>query len=394
MENEIVIVAAKRTAVGSHGGSLVEFSPTDLGEIAARAALEQSMLDPQQVDHVIFGNVLQTGGQTTYMPRHIALRIGLPVTTPALGVGRMCDSGYQAIISGAHMLLLQEAECVLAGGSESMSQGPFIAEGHRWGRKLGDCTLRDALVDMLTDGDAGMPMAMTAEELAVRYGISREACDQLALESQQKARDAIEQGRFRDEIVPVEVTRKGKTVIFDTDEQPKMDTTMEKLASLKPVFKKDGVVTAGNASGIGDGAAALIVTTMQKAREYKVMPLARVVSWGICGCDPKIMGIGVVDATKIALQKAKMTLQDMELLEINEAFAAQYLAVEKELGLNREKVNVNGGAIALAHPVGCTGAKITTTLLYELKRRKARYGLTSACAGGGQGTAVILENLA
>ena len=275
-----------------------------------------------------------------------------------------------------------------------MSQGPFIAEGHRWGRKLGDCTLRDALVDMLTDGDAGMPMAMTAEELAVRYGISREACDQLALESQQKARDAIEQGRFRDEIVPVEVTRKGKTVIFDTDEQPKMDTTMEKLASLKPVFKKDGVVTAGNASGIGDGAAALIVTTMQKAREYKVMPLARVVSWGICGCDPKIMGIGVVDATKIALQKAKMTLQDMELLEINEAFAAQYLAVEKELGLNREKVNVNGGAIALAHPVGCTGAKITTTLLYELKRRKARYGLTSACAGGGQGTAVILENLA
>lgn len=393
MQNEIVIIAAKRTAVGSHGGSLVKYSPTDLGEFAARAALEQSQLDPEKIDHIIFGNVLQASGQTTYMPRHIGLRIGLPVKTPALGVGRMCDSGYQAIISGAHMLLLQEADFILAGGSESMSQGPFIAEGHRWGKKLGDCTLKDALVDMLTDGDAGMPMAMTAEELATRYDISREDCDKFAFESQGKAKDAIVNGRFKDEITPVEVTIKRKTTVFDTDEHPKMDTTMEKLAKLKTVFKKDGVVTAGNASGIGDGGAALIVTTMQKAKENNLTPLARIISWGICGCDPAIMGIGVVDATKIALKKANMSLKDMELLEINEAFASQYLAVEKELGLEREKVNVNGGAIALAHPVGCTGAKLTMTLLYELKRRKARYGLTSACAGGGQGTAMVLENL-
>lgn len=393
MEKEIVIVAAKRIAVGAHGGGLKDFTPTDLGVFAAEAALEQSKLDPKQIDHIIFGNVLQTNGQTPYMPRHIGLSIGLDMKTPALLVGRMCDSGYQAIISGAHMLLLNEADFVLAGGSESMSQAPFIAEGHRFGHKLGDCNLRDALLDVLTDRYIDTPMAFTAEELAIRYNITREDCDQLALESQTKAKDAITSGRFKDEIVPVEITKRKKTTVFDTDEHPRMETTMEILSRLKPVFKKDGVVTAGNASGIGDGAAALVLTTMEKAKENNLTPLARIVSWGICGCDPAIMGIGVVGATNIALKKASMKLGDMELLEINEAFAAQYLAVEKKMGIDRSKVNVNGGAIALAHPIGCTGAKLTVTLIHEMKKRNMKIGLTSACAGGGQGTTIVIENL-
>jgi len=393
MQKEIVIVSAKRIAVGTHGGSLKEYSPTDLGVFAAKAALEHAKVDPKQIGHIVFGNVLQANGQTCYMPRHIGLRIGLDVKTPALMVGRMCDSGYQAIISAAHMLMLDEADFVIAGGSESMSQAPFIAEGHRFGQKLGDTVMRDGLMDMLTDRHINTPMAMTAEELAVRYKISREDCDTLAFQSQMKAKDAIGQGRFKEEIVPVEKSVRGKTTVFDTDEHPRFDTTMEILGKLKPVFKKDGVVTAGNASGIGDGAAALVLTTMDKAKQHNLSPLARIVSWGICGCPPEIMGIGVVGATQAALQKAQMKLSDIALFEINEAFAAQYLAVEKELGLDRSKVNPNGGAIALAHPVGCTGARLTVSLIHELKHRKARYGLTSACAGGGQGTTLIIERM-
>jgi len=394
MPEEIVILSAKRTAVGSHGGSLKNFSPTDLGVFAARAALEQSGVDPKQIGHVIFGNVLQANGQSAYLPRHIGLRVGLNIETPALLVGRMCTSGYQAIITGAHELLLGESDFVLAGGTESMSQAPFIAEDVRWGHKLGNANMRDALMDVLTDGHADMPMAITAEELAVRYGISRQDCDRLAYESQAKAKDAILKGRFKEEIVPVEIKdRKGNVTLFDTDEHPRMDATPEALAKLKPVFKKDGVVTAGNASGIGDGAAALVLTTASNAKKHGLAPLAKIVAWGVSGCDPKIMGIGVVGATRLALKKAGLKLDDIDLMEINEAFAAAYLAVEKELGLPREKVNVNGGAIALAHPIGCTGAKLTATLLYELRRRKARYGLTSACAGGGQGVAIILESM-
>jgi acetyl-CoA acetyltransferase family protein len=393
MQKEIVIVSAKRIAVGTHGGSLKEYSPADLGVFAAKAALEYSKVDPKQIGHIVFGNVLQANGQTCYMPRHIGLRIGLDVKTPALMVGRMCDSGYQAIISGAHMLMLDEADFVLAGGSESMSQAPFIAEGHRFGQKLGDTVMRDGLVDMLTDRYINTPMALTAEELAVRYKISREDCDILAFQSQMKAKDAIQQGRFKEEIIPIEKNVKGKVTVFDTDEHPRFDTTMEILGKLKPVFKKDGVVTAGNASGIGDGAAALVLTTLEMAKQHNLTPLARIVSWGICGCPPEIMGIGVVGATQDALRKAQLKLADISLFEINEAFAAQYLAVEKELGLDRSKVNLNGGAIALAHPVGCTGARLTVTLIHELKRRKARYGLTSACAGGGQGTTIIIERL-
>lgn len=393
MEKEIVIIAAKRIAVGAHGGSLKDFSPTDLGVFATKAALEQSTLDPGRIDHIIIGNVLQANGQTPYMPRHIGLRIGLDIKTPALVVGRMCDSGYQAIISGAQMLLLNEADFVLVGGSESMSRAPFIAEEHRFGHKLGDCNMRDALVDVLTDHYINTPMVYTAEELAIRYNISREDCDLFAYESQMKAKDAITRGRFKDEIVPVEITQRNKSTIFDTDEHPRMDTTMEGLAKLKPIFKKDGVVTAGNASGIGDGAAALVLTTMKNANNNNLTPMARIVSWGICGCPPEIMGIGVVGATEIALKKAEKKLEDIELFEINEAFAAQYLAVEQEMGVDRSKVNVNGGAIALAHPIGCTGAKLTVTLIHEMKKRNMKIGLTSACAGGGQGTTIVIENM-
>lgn len=392
--NDIVIVAAKRTAVGSHGGSLKNFSPTDLGVFAAQATLDQIQLDKKLINHIIFGNVLPVNGQGLYLPRHIGLRIELNIDTPALLVSRMCNSGYQAIISGSQQLLLNEAECVLSGGSESMSQAPFLAEGHRWGNKLGDCILKDELADVLTDGYIETSMAITAEDLADRYKISREACDSFALESQNKAMNAIKSGRFLEELAPIISIRKGgKKVIFTTDEHPRFDTKLENLAKLKPIFKKDGVVTAGNSSGIGDGAAAVIVTTNKNAKDWNIKPLAKIISWGICGCDPHFMGIGVVGATNIALKKANLTLKDIDLFEINEAFASQYLAVEKELQLDRKKVNVNGGAIALAHPVGCTGVKLTVSLLYELIKKNAKYGLTSACAGGGQGTAIIIENL-
>jgi acetyl-CoA acetyltransferase family protein len=393
-DNDIVIIAAKRTAVGSHGGSLKNFSPTDLGVFAAQAALDQIRLEKKLINHIIFGNVLPVNGQGLYLPRHVGLRTGLNIETPALLVSRMCNSGYQAIISGSQQLLLNEAEFVLSGGSESMSQAPFLVEGHRWGNKLGDCILRDELVDVLTDGYIEKPMAITAEELAIRYKISREECDSFALESQNKAMNAIKSNKFYEELTPISIKGKGgKEIIFNTDEHPRFNTTLENLAKLKPVFKKDGVVTAGNASGIGDGAAAIILTTNKNARQINIKPLAKIISWGISGCNPHIMGIGVVGATKMALKKADLKLGDIDLFEINEAFASQYLAVEKELNLDRKKVNVNGGAIALAHPVGCTGVKLTITLLYELIKKNAKLGLTSACAGGGQGTAIIIENL-
>lgn len=391
MGNEVVIVAAKRTPVGTFGGSLKNTSATEMAVHATQAALTQSTIDAQMIDHVVFGNVLIANGQGPYLPRHVGLQIGIPVSTPALLVGRMCNSGYQAIISGAQQLLLGEAEFVLVGGAESMSQAPYIAEGHRWGNKMGDCILRDALIDVLTDKNIDLPMAITAENLAEKYEISREDCDTFAYESQMKAKKAIETKRFAEEITPITLKGRKGAVQFTTDEHPKMNTTLAGLAQLKPVFKKAGVVTAGNASGIGDGAAAMVLTTEKKAQEHKLNILARIKAWGICGCDPKIMGIGVVGASKIALGKAGLALNDIELMEINEAFAAQYLAVEKEMQLDRQKVNVNGGAIALAHPVGCTGVKLTTSLIYELHKRKARLGLTSACAGGGQGTAIIIE---
>ncbi|MBI2149668.1 MAG: acetyl-CoA C-acetyltransferase [Acidobacteria bacterium] len=377
---EIVVVAGKRTPMGEYCGPLREHSALELGAIAAKAAIEQSRFEPREFDHAIFGNALQTSGDAVYGARHVALKAGLPVEVPALTVNRLCGSGIQSIISAAQMIELGEANVVLAGGMESMSQAPHVIRGARWGLRLGQGRLEDSLMVALLDTYCGCNMAATAENLARKYGITREAQDEFALRSQQLAAAAWDAGRFRDEITPAgEVER---------DDHMRPDTTLEGLAKLKTAFSKDGFVTAGNASGIVDGAAAVVVTTAERA---KTQPLGRIVSWGIAGVPPEIMGIGPVPAVKIALEKAGLALSGIDLVEINEAFAAQYLSVEKALELDREKVNVNGGAIALGHPLGATGTRITMTVLYELKRRKKRYGLAAACIGGGQGIAIIVE---
>jgi acetyl-CoA acyltransferase 2 len=377
---EIMIVAAKRTPMGEYGGSLRDVSALELGSIAAKAAIQQSGFDPQEFDHSIFGNALQTSGDALYGARHVALKAGLPVEVPALTVNRLCGSGIQSIVSAAQLIELDEAKVVLAGGMESMSQAPHVIRGARWGFKLGQGKLEDSLMVALLDTYCGCYMAATAETLARKHGITREAQDEYALRSQRLAADAWSAGRFRNEVTPV-----GD---FAKDDHLRPDTTLEILAKLKPAFAKDGFVTAGNASGIVDGGAAVVVTTRDRA---KSPPLGRIVSWGIAGVSPEIMGIGPVPAAKIALEKAGLQLSEIDLIEVNEAFAAQYLAVEKVLELDRERVNVNGGAIALGHPLGATGTRLVTTLLYELQRRKKKYGLAAACIGGGQGIAMIVE---
>src|SRR5215510_12129146 len=377
---EIVIVAGKRTAMGEYGGVLKNFTAIELGALASKAAIEQSGFDASEFDHAIFGNAMQTSGDALYGARHVALRAGLPVEVPALTVNRLCGSGIQSIISAAQLIELGEASVVLAGGMESMSQAPHVIRGARWGLRLGQGKLEDSLMVALLDTYCGCYMAATAETLARKYSISREAQDEFALRSQKLAAAAWEAGRFSDEVTPVE------RVVRDDHMRP--DTTLDILAKLKPAFAKDGFVTAGNASGIVDGGAAVVVTTRDRA---KGKPIGRIVSWGVAGVPPEIMGIGPVPATKIALQKAGLKLSDIDLIEINEAFAAQYLAVEKALELDRNNVNVNGGAIALGHPLGATGTRLVITLLYELRSRKKRYGLASACIGGGQGIAMIVE---
>jgi acetyl-CoA acetyltransferase family protein len=337
------------------------------------------------IDHVIFGNAQQTSPDAIYLARHIGLKVGLPPPVPALTVNRICGSGLQSVISGAQLLLLGEAECVLAGGTENMSQAPHVIRGARFGIALGEGKLEDSLWSALTDTHCHFNMAETAENLAAKYAITREETDQYAYQSQMRTRAAQESGRLKDEIEPI-------AGILQRDEHPRPATTREVLASLKPVFRKDGVVTAGNASGIADGAAAVVLTTAANAHERGLRPLARISAWGVAGCDPTIMGIGPVPAIKMTLEHAGLTLDQIDLIEVNEAFACQYLAVEKELGLNRERVNVNGGAIAIGHPLGATGTRLATTLIYELKRRHGRYGLASACIGGGQGIALLLEN--
>jgi acetyl-CoA acetyltransferase family protein len=377
---EIVIVAAKRTPMGEYGGALRDHSALELGAVAARAAIQQSAFEPRDFDHSIFGNALQTSGDALYGARHVALKAGLPVEVPALTVNRLCGSGIQSIISAAQLIELGEAGVVLAGGMESMSQAPHVVRGARWGFKLGQGKLEDSLMVALLDSYCGCSMAATAETLANKYGISRRNQDEYALRSQQLAAAAWDSGRFRDEVTPAGDLAK--------DDHLRPDTTLDGLAKLKPAFSKDGCVTAGNASGIVDGGAAVVVTTRERA---SAPPLGRIVSWGIAGVQPEIMGIGPVPASKMALEKAGLRLSGVDLIEINEAFAAQYLAVEKALELDRDKVNVNGGAIALGHPLGATGTRLVTTLLYELKRRKKKYGLAAACIGGGQGIAMIVE---
>ncbi|HEV2735423.1 MAG TPA: acetyl-CoA C-acetyltransferase [Longimicrobiaceae bacterium] len=391
---DVVFLAAARTGMGTFGGSLKDFSATDLGVFAAKGALERSGVPAEQVNHVVFGNALQTSADAIYLARHVGLRSGLPIDTPAITINRLCGSGFQAIVTGAMEIMLGEAEVALCGGAESMSQAPHVIRGARWGdQRLGPSGkfYEDLLWESLNDTFAGCSMAVTAENLADHYGITREEVDQLAYSSQQRARLACEQNRFDAEMVPITLkSRKGETV-FSCDEHMRPDTTLESLGKLKPYFKEGGTVTAGNASGIGDGAAAVMISSAGWADRNGVKPIGRLVSWGIAGVEPKHMGIGPVPASRVALQKAGMDVGQMDLVEVNEAFGSQYCAVEKELGLDRERTNVSGGAIAVSHPLGASGARITVHLLHELRRQGRRFGLGTACIGGGQGIAVVVE---
>ena len=394
LAKSIVVVGAKRTAFGTMQGALKGINANDLAVHAAKAAIAQSGVSPEAMGHVIIGNVMQTSADAIYCARHIGLKAGLPITTPALTVNRLCGSGFQAIINGAEQLLLGECDAILVGGTENMTQAPHLLRGARDGWPFGKAPqVEDSLWSALTDSYCNTPMAVTAENLATKYAISREDCDAYALSSQQRWAHANEKGLFKDEIVPIEMQVKKATISFAVDEHPRPQTTMEILGKLAPVFKKDGVVTAGNASGICDGAAVLVLVTEDFAKAKGLKPLARIVQWGVAGVEPSLMGIGPAPAIKSALQRADLKLGDMDLCEVNEAFAPQYLAVEKELGLDRAKTNVNGGAIALGHPLGASGARITTHLVYELQRRGGRYAVGSACIGGGQGIAVVLERV-
>ncbi|MEP6708482.1 MAG: acetyl-CoA C-acetyltransferase, partial [Pyrinomonadaceae bacterium] len=382
-----------RTAMGEYVGALKDVSAIDLGATAARGALAATGVAAAEIDHTIIGNALQTSGDAIYGARHVALKAGVPFDRPALTVNRLCGSGIQSIISGAHMIQLGEARTALVGGMESMSQAPHVIYGARSGFALGQGKLEDSLMVALLDTYCNTPMAGTAENLARKYQIPREEQDAYALRSQREAKRAHEAGVFAEEIVPVEVkTRKGVT-LFGHDDHMRPDTTLEGLAKLRPAFAKDGFVTAGNASGIVDGAAALVIAGEDYVKTNNLKPLGRIVSWAYAGVEPEIMGIGPVPATRKALEEAGLKLAEIDLIEVNEAFAAQYLAVEKELGLDRDRTNVNGGAIALGHPLGATGTRLVLTLLNELGRRGGRYGLATACIGGGQGIAMICERL-
>ncbi|XP_039606324.1 3-ketoacyl-CoA thiolase, mitochondrial [Polypterus senegalus] len=389
----VFIVAAKRIPFGTYGGVLKAHSATDMAAHAAKAALTAGNVAPEIVDSVIVGNVMQSSSDVPYIARHVGLRVGIPIPVPALTVNRLCGSGFQSIINGAQEICLKESEVVLCGGSESMSQSPYSVRNIRFGTKFGeDLKLEDTLWAGLTDQHIKTPMGMTAENLAVKYELSKEQCDQYAFRSQQRWKAAQDAGYFTAEMAPIEVqTKKGKQPMTQ-DEHPRPQTTMEQMAKLQPVFKKGGTVTAGNASGVSDGAGAVIVASEEAVRKHGLKPLARIVAYHVSGCDPSIMGIGPVPAITEALKKAGLYLKDMDLVEVNEAFAPQYLAVEKALGLDPEKTNVNGGAIALGHPLGASGSRITAHLVHELRRRNGKYAVGSACIGGGQGIAVIIEN--
>jgi len=393
MSKEVFILGGKRTPMGEYVGVLKDISAIDLGAVAARGAFEATGVAPEEIDHTIIGNALQTSGDAIYGARHVALKAGVPFDRPALTVNRLCGSGVQSIVSGAQMIPLGEAQTCLVGGMESMSQAPHVIRGARSGFALGQGKLEDSLMVALLDTYCNTPMAGTAENLARKFEIPREEQDKYALRSQQEAKRAKDAGFFAEEIVPVDVkSRKGTTKVTD-DDHPRPETTLEGLAKLKPAFAQDGFVTAGNASGIVDGAAALVIAGEEFVKQKDLKPMGRIVSWAYAGVEPEIMGIGPVPATRLALEKAGLSLNDIDLIEVNEAFAAQYLAVEKELGLDRSRTNVNGGAIALGHPLGATGTRLVLTVLHELHRRNKRYGLATACIGGGQGIAMIVERV-
>jgi acetyl-CoA acyltransferase 2 len=391
---DAVILEGARTPMIRYMGAFEDTNALELGTAAGKEAVRRAGVDAKEFDHVIFGNVMQTSADALYGARHVGLKAGLPIETPAVTVNRLCGSGMESITQAAQRILLGEAKMILAGGMENMSQCPHVIRGARTGFRLGEGKLEDSLMSGLYDTYCGFSMSETAENLASEQGITRRASDEYALRSQQCADAAFRAGYFKDEIVPVEVKKGKKTTIVTDDDHRRPDTTLEILEALKPAFRKDGIVTAGNASGIVDGAAAVVVTHAKVARERGLKPLGRVVGYATAGVQPKIMGIGPVPAIQKALAVAGLKLEQMDLIEVNEAFAAQYLAVEKVLGLNRDKTNVNGGAIALGHPLAASGTRLVLTLLYELRRRHARYGVASACIGGGQGIAVIVESMA
>jgi acetyl-CoA acetyltransferase family protein len=392
LSKEIWIVAAKRTAFGTMGGAFKDVSATELAVHSSKAALAQSGLAPNEVDQTIVGNVLQTSPDAIYSARHVGLKAGLPIEKPALVVNRLCGSGFQAIVTGAEQILLGEAKAVLAAGTENMSQAPHSTWGLREGVKFGKPPqVIDTLWACLTDTFVNLPMAMTAENLAEQYEISRRDADAFGLRSQQRWAAAQEAGAFKDEIAPYELVSKKGTTVIDKDEHARPQTTLETLAKLPPVFKKDGTVTAGNASGICDGAASLVLADGEWAKSRGLTPLAKLIGWGISAVDPKVMGIGPAPAIKSALDRVGLRQDEIDLFDVNEAFAPQFLAVQRELKLPDEKTNVNGGAIALGHPLGASGTRITSNLVYTLRRQNKRFAVGSACIGGGQGIAVVLE---
>jgi acetyl-CoA acyltransferase 2 len=392
MRTDIVLLEGARTAFAKFCGSFRDISATDLGAIAAREAMKKAKIEPEEIHHVVFGNVQQSSRDAHLLARHVGLKAGVPIDVPAVTVNRLCGTGLEAIVMAARFILSGEAEVVLAGGTENMSQVPHVIRGMRWGTALGSPTVEDWLWDGLYDTVGGCSMAMTAENLAKKYHITREEADRHALRSHQRALAAIERRYFQQEIVPVTIQEKKGEKVIDTDEHPRQ-TSMEQLGALKPRFIENGVVTAGNASGMNDGAAAVVVASGEYAAKRGLKPLARLVSWGVAGVEPQYMGIGPVPAIRQALAKANLSMDDLDLIEINEAFSAQYLACQKELGFDDEKGNVNGGAVAIGHPLAASGTRITLTLVYELGRRGKKYGVSSLCIGGGQGIAAIWERL-
>lgn len=389
---EVVIVSALRTPIGSYGGAFKNYSAVDLGVDVIKESLKQLNLAPEQVDEVILGNILNAGmGQN--VARQVSMNAGIPKEVPAMTINQVCGSGLRTVMLAAQSIVSGDNDVVIAGGTENMSQAPYVIDNQRWGQRMGNGQVIDTMIkDGLSDAFDGIHMGITAENIAEKYGFTREEQDALATASQNKAEEAIKAGRFKEEIVPITMPqRRGDDIVMDTDEYPRFGSTKENFAKLRPAFKKDGTVTAGNASGINDGAAILVVMSKDKADELGLTPLATIKSYATSGVDPKIMGTGPIPSTKKALEKAGMTVSDLELIEANEAFAAQALSVIKELELNTDIVNVNGGAIALGHPIGASGARVLVTLLHEMQKREAKTGLATLCIGGGQGVSLIVE---